>query len=137
VRGFRRLTHGAYTVGSLTVVLDDNDHVLLVKCRHNSLWDHPGGFKKRAETADAAAHRELCEETGLENQSLHFHGHLFQRAARHIDFVFSTTGTREKFEARASGLEVTDIEWVPLPDAPPRLSLDAQRALALATQGIS
>src|SRR2546421_12650610 len=48
-------------------------HVLLV-CRGEApfegMWAIPGGFKRPAETLDAAAKRELVEETGVDAASL-------------------------------------------------------------------
>ena len=50
-----------------TVVLD-NGRILLIKRKNEPFRDHwalPGGYMDADETARAAAHRELEEETGL------------------------------------------------------------------------
>ncbi|HEY7476412.1 MAG TPA: NUDIX domain-containing protein [Vicinamibacterales bacterium] len=55
-------------VGVGAVVLDGNRHVLLVKRRHEPLagqWSLPGGALELGETLEAAAAREILEETGL------------------------------------------------------------------------
>jgi 8-oxo-dGTP diphosphatase len=55
-------------VGVGAVVMDGNRHVLLVKRRHEPLagqWSLPGGALELGETLEAAAAREILEETGL------------------------------------------------------------------------
>ncbi|RQV40502.1 NUDIX domain-containing protein [Burkholderia cenocepacia] len=52
-----------------TVVCYRDERVLLVT-RAASRWALPGGTIKRGETPLEAAHRELCEETGMTGQDL-------------------------------------------------------------------
>lgn len=54
------------------VVIDRVDRVLLFDTRlaYTTVWMTPGGAIEGAETPEAAAHRELWEETGLEGVSL-------------------------------------------------------------------
>ncbi|KML48100.1 NUDIX hydrolase [Burkholderia cepacia] len=52
-----------------TIVCYRNKHVLLV-ARASSRWALPGGTIKHGETPLEAAHRELCEETGVTGQDL-------------------------------------------------------------------
>jgi 8-oxo-dGTP diphosphatase len=51
---------------SAVVALWVAGRVLLVKTSYRPHYGLPGGFLKRGETADAAASRELFEETGLQ-----------------------------------------------------------------------
>lgn len=52
-----------------TIVCYRDGQVLLV-ARASSRWALPGGTIKRGETPLEAAHRELCEETGMTGQHL-------------------------------------------------------------------
>ncbi|AOR69623.1 NUDIX hydrolase [Burkholderia stabilis] len=52
-----------------TIVCYRDGQVLLV-ARASSRWALPGGTIKRGETPLEAAHRELCEETGVTGQDL-------------------------------------------------------------------
>ncbi|QFP78450.1 NUDIX domain-containing protein [Deinococcus sp. AJ005] len=51
-------------MGAGVAVLKD-EAILLIRRRDNSLWDVPGGGLESGETPEAAARRELAEETGL------------------------------------------------------------------------
>lgn len=55
-------------VGVIAVVRDAAGRILLVR-RHNApargMWGYPGGKPHRGETLEAAAARELAEETGI------------------------------------------------------------------------
>ncbi|BDP41188.1 hypothetical protein DAETH_11570 [Deinococcus aetherius] len=52
-------------VGAGVAVLDRRAGVLLVRRGDNGLWDLPGGAVEVGEEVEAAARRELLEETGL------------------------------------------------------------------------
>lgn len=57
----------------ILTMLDSRLHVLLVRrgvSPFEGMWAIPGGFKRPAETLDAAAKRELGEETGIDATSL-------------------------------------------------------------------
>ena len=57
------------------IVLDDRDHILSVRRAREpakGTLDLPGGFVDPHESAEAAARRELQEETGLVPQSLRY-----------------------------------------------------------------
>ena len=59
------------TAGVVVVVLRENT-VLLDLRRDSQKWALPGGFKELGETLEAAARRELLEETGLIARRLRF-----------------------------------------------------------------
>ena len=64
----------ALTVDCVIFGLDENDlKVLLIERAHEPFegyWAFPGGFVDMEETTEAAAKRELWEETGIENMFL-------------------------------------------------------------------
>ena len=53
-------------VGSGVACLNPAGEVLLIRRRDNGLWDVPGGRVEVGEATEAAARRELLEETGVE-----------------------------------------------------------------------
>ena len=53
-------------VGAGVACLNPAGEVLLIRRRDNGLWDVPGGRVEVGEATEAAARRELQEETGLE-----------------------------------------------------------------------
>jgi 8-oxo-dGTP diphosphatase len=54
----------SFTVGSLCMIEHDG-RLLLLRQHHRHGWTLPGGLINRGETAEAAACREVLEETGL------------------------------------------------------------------------
>lgn len=52
-------------VGAGVACLDPNGTLLMVRRRDNGLWDLPGGRVEVGEDVEAAARRELREETNL------------------------------------------------------------------------
>jgi 8-oxo-dGTP diphosphatase len=75
-----RLAIMAYRSPGVTVdcvVFDDRDRVLLIRRRHPPFagrFSLPGGFVEYGETTEAAARRELAEETGLTAKELRLVG---------------------------------------------------------------
>lgn len=57
-------------VGAGVACLNPAGEVLLIRRRDNGLWDVPGGRVEVGEATEAAARRELLEETGLEAGAL-------------------------------------------------------------------
>jgi len=56
---------GMCTLGSRAIVLNSQNHVLLVKHTYEPYWYIPGGGVKKRESAKEAILRELKEEVGL------------------------------------------------------------------------
>lgn len=112
-------------VGVGALVADDST-VLLVKRRHEparGLWSIPGGLIELGETAEAAARREVMEETGIDVQierlfdvvdnvvyddrgKIRFHYVLVEFVGRPV-----TTVTRPNSDA-------SDVRWVRFSDLP-------------------
>jgi len=53
-------------VGAAVLLVDDQDRVLLMERADNACWGPPGGAVEPGEVVEAAAWREVHEETGLE-----------------------------------------------------------------------
>ena len=53
-------------VGAATLIVDEGGRVLLMKRSDSRSWGPPGGAVEPGEEVQAAARREVCEETGLE-----------------------------------------------------------------------
>lgn len=56
-----------------TLVLNDNDEVLLIKHPRRG-WEFPGGFVDLAESIKTAAVREVKEESGIDIELTEFYG---------------------------------------------------------------
>lgn len=101
--------------------------------RGRLLWSLPKGHLEEGESPEAAAVREVAEETGIRGEVL---GSLGS-----IDFWFVADGQRvhktvhHYLLLRVGGelsdedVEVAEVAWVPLPEARERLAYADERAL--------
>jgi 8-oxo-dGTP diphosphatase len=127
-------------VGIGIVVIKD-DHVLL--CRRGKppgvgSWTLPGGAQDLGETCEAAARRELAEETGLTVGDLHF--------CAHVDTIRRDDNGRIRFHytildfaARwvegepIAGSDVSEVQWARMDALEPYdLWREAHRIIAIA-----
>lgn len=53
-------------VGAATLIVDEQDRLLLMKRSDSGCWGPPGGAVELGEVVETAARREVREETGLE-----------------------------------------------------------------------
>jgi ADP-ribose pyrophosphatase YjhB (NUDIX family) len=126
------------------IILLRGETVLLIKRGRppaQGAWSLPGGAQELGETAEAAARRELLEETGLTAGPLTLIAHVdfihrdaTGRIEYHytiLDFAAAYTGG----EARAGG-DATELAWVHPQDFDARnLWPEARRVIALALAG--
>jgi len=101
--------------------------------RGRLLWSLPKGHVEPGESTEAAAVREVAEETGITGRVLATLGT--------IDFWFVADGRRihktvhhfllmaTHGELSADDIEVEQVEWVPLRDLPDRLAYADERRL--------
>ena len=70
-RGLQRLL-GAATVGVRILVVNSEQEILLVEHTYIDGWHFPGGGVNHMESTEAAAIRELQEETGVIAKNISF-----------------------------------------------------------------
>jgi 8-oxo-dGTP diphosphatase len=124
-----KYTHGAATV---VVAAGSPDQVLLVRqrFRERNCWGLPGGFLNVGEPPEAAARRELHEETGVEVDDLVLElvDSYKQPWAWHWEHLYATTAPRDGQRAFARSAEINSVDWHSVSD-PPRLTVAAEEAL--------
>jgi 8-oxo-dGTP diphosphatase len=127
-------------LGAYAVVVDDRDRLLLALWNEvaEPLWTLPGGGVELAETIDAAAVREVHEETGYdvrlgallgvdtivvppEERTLPETRHRWFRGIRVI-YAATVTGGRLRHEVDGT---TDEARWIPMADVPnlPRVEL--------------
>jgi len=114
-------------------VRDGVSYVALIATRGKTRWGLPKGAVSQGETSEAAALREVFEETGLEAQIVKPLDTIeyFFRAGdtlirKRIDFYLMThTGG----ELKPQLTEVDDVEWVELSEAIRRASFASEKKL--------
>ncbi len=120
-----------------SVIVYQGNKVLLQQRRDNQCWGYHGGGVEMGENVEAAAKRELLEETGLTANSLQLYGvfsgpeqyHVYSdgNEAYIIDIVYlcdDYTGT-----PRAQASELLDLRWFDMDSLPDKLSPPVRTAL--------
>ena len=96
------------------------DDLLLVRHTYGPRhWDIPGGFCRRGESFDAAAHRELAEELGIEGARWTSLGDLDRRHQRRREMVGALRADVAGREVTLQPAEIEAARWFPraaLPD---------------------
>jgi ADP-ribose pyrophosphatase YjhB (NUDIX family) len=57
--------HPRHSVSVAGVVIDANDHVLVIRRNDNGHWEAPGGILDLGESFEDGVRREVAEETGM------------------------------------------------------------------------
>jgi 8-oxo-dGTP pyrophosphatase MutT (NUDIX family) len=123
-----RLTRGA-TLGVRIAVYDTEGRVLLVRHSYVPGWYFPGGGVDAGETAEAAAIRELREETGhAAREAPRFLGFFHNPRSHRSDHVaFFELTAFEKVAEAPLGREIAEVAFHPL-DALPKDTTPSTRA---------
>jgi ADP-ribose pyrophosphatase YjhB (NUDIX family) len=119
-----------FTVGAICVIERADGALLLARLSYRHSWGLPGGLLKRRETPEAAAIREVREESGLEVEVVGDPAVVVDEAARRVDVVFRARpapGTNPD-AAVPSSPEILELGWF-RPDDLPDLQLEASGAL--------
>ena len=127
-------TRSEYSSGGVVISLRDGvTYVALIATRGRTRWGLPKGAVARGETSEAAALREVQEETGLQAEIVKPLDTIeyFFRAGdtlihKRVDFYLMThTGGQLKPQLS----EVDDVEWVELSAAIERASFPSEKKL--------
>lgn len=130
----RRKTRNEHSSGGVVISIRDGaPHVALIATRNKTRWGLPKGAVTAGETSEAAALREVREETGIEARIVRMLDTIeyFFRAGdtliqKTVDFYLMDYVAGE-LEPQLS--EVDDVEWVELLSSLKRASFDSERKL--------
>ncbi len=121
-------------------VIDTRVEVALIATDQGGRWGLPKGHVNRGETAEAAALREVAEETGLEGAIVR---HLAtieywfragpSRVHKYVDLFLMRY---ERGDLRPQEAEVDDARWFPLEEALQRVSFERERDVLFQVQAI-
>jgi 8-oxo-dGTP diphosphatase len=127
----------AVTVDTVIVTREPQPRVLLIRRKHDpfaGMWAIPGGFVEMDESLEAAARRELREETRVEAdqlEQLHTFGDPGRDPrGRTISVVYLAQVDPAQLKPQAAD-DAAEVGWHPL-DQPPPLAFDHAAILACA-----
>lgn len=114
---------------AVTVLIERDGHVLLGKraawTRSPGAWSFPAGFVERGEVVEAAALREVAEETGLAVELGPVIGVFSEPGETVVLLVFPAT---EFTGTPAAGDDLTELDWF-LADELPELAFAHDEAI--------
>jgi len=107
----------------------DGKVLLILRKNPPEGWALPGGFIDYGESAEAAAVRELREETGMEASSLRLVG-VYSKPGR--DARFHTLSVVYRAEASGdltAGDDACDAQWFPVDNLPEQVAFDHRQVI--------
>ncbi len=124
------------TLGARAIVLDPAGRVVLVRHTYVARWHLPGGGVAKGERVEAAAVREVREETGLDATVEALVGVFHNEAEYKDDHVVLFTARCAAPDALrgSEGMEIAETGWFAL-DALPDLSPATERRLRAWREG--
>jgi ADP-ribose pyrophosphatase YjhB (NUDIX family) len=105
---------GPSTAGTMCVVVDEHDRLLLVKSSYRRLWSFPGGFLNPAEDPLIGAEREVLEETGM--SVLHTTLVRVRPRKSHTDYLYIAQAFEQG--AATTAWEIGATGWFPIERMP-------------------
>lgn len=116
---FVRLTQKTFTVSVGAIVVNDEGKVLLLDhvLRPGSGWGIPGGFINEGEQPEDAVKREVCEEIGLEIESVELLE--VHTVKRHVEILVRARG---RGEGKAKNFEIKEVGWFALDEMPEEMN---------------
>jgi len=106
-----RVLFPTYTVGSKVYLTNPDGQFLVVKPVYNPGWDIPSGHVNNNESPDAAAVRELFEETGVKVSALEQRSVIFHPARNTVQVIF--TGSVDPTPSvTPDNVEISEARWV-------------------------
>jgi 8-oxo-dGTP pyrophosphatase MutT (NUDIX family) len=104
-------------------LVTDRDRVLLVRHTYGRRsWDVPGGSIKRRESPLSAAHREMCEELGLDGAQWAEIGLVRGRLDHRRDIIHCFRAEMSAPELTLDRGELEAARWFPRADLPDDLA---------------
>ena len=113
---------------ALIAMLAGEPHLLLIRRSNPPFaghWALPGGFVDMNETAQEAARRELREETGVDDQDLHFFGYFdaIDRDPRGRTISFAFLACADTAPLASGADDASEAAYFPL-NKLPKLAFD-------------
>ena len=94
-----------------SILTNPDGHFLVVKPVYHPGWDIPSGHVDKNESPDAAAVRELFEETGIKISTLEQRSVIFQPLCNTIQVIFSGTVDPTP-SVKPDNVEISEARWV-------------------------
>ncbi|QQR75114.1 MAG: NUDIX hydrolase [Holophagales bacterium] len=129
-----------HSAGGLVV---RGEEVLLISTQEGARWQLPKGHLEAGETAEQAALREVCEETGitarivapLPGVDYRFAERGRRLVDKHVDYYLMSfvSGDERNFDPK----EVSGASWFPWDEALSRLTFDNERRVVNAARELA